>query len=314
MFYKEYESMIKNKIIVAGIICAILFLYGCDTNNSKKGDVIRVGSFNLMQFAGIDPAEQGAFLKKFDLDVVALQEVDKNTIRSDYDITTILQESAGFKESFFSKQMPFQGGDYGLAIISDYEILEKETIHIYSDEYIGDQATRDEQKRLLGELDPDIEQTGKNLNAFVDKLKRNGKRDIEPNIIQKIVVDVNGKKLSIYGVHLSYELIDIRDKQREQLKQILELDENEYQVIVGDFNNDTSVNEMAYFRENFNLANGKDGVWKDTFHYKEDPEETMNVYSIDNIVATKNIEIINVNYEETNLSDHIMIYADLVLN
>ena len=39
----------------------------------------------------------------------------------------------------------------------------------------------------------------------------------------------------------------------------------------------------------------------------------MKTYSIDNIITSSNIEITNVNYVKTDLSDHTMMYADLIL-
>lgn len=68
---------------------------------------------------------------------------------------------------------------------------------------------------------------------------------------------------------------------------------------------------MNYFVENYNLANGKDGIWHDTFPVGESTE--MLSYAIDNIVTTKNIKISNVHYEKTDLSDHTMLYADITL-
>ena len=58
-------------------------------------------------------------------------------------------------------------------------------------------------------------------------------------------------------------------------------------------------------------ANGADGVWHDTFPIGDD--ENMKTYSIDNIITSSNIEITNVNYVKTDLSDHTMMYADLIL-
>lgn len=131
-----------------------------------------------------------------------------------------------------------------------------------------------------------------------------GKTSIEPNIIQKIEVDVDGKTVSVYGVHLSYEMKEIRDKQREQLLDLLNNEENEYYVVVGDFNSDYADEEMAAFLddEKFNIANGADGEWVVT--WPAFPEEGEQTYSLDNIVTSKNIEITNINYEKTEYSDH----------
>lgn len=303
-----------KKSLAALLLCGIFLLIGCQEDVNKDDiaeDTIRFMTFNMRQTAGIDPVKQGEWVASFEPDIVATQEVDKNTRRSDYDVTALFQEGGKFKHAFLSKQMPFQGGEYGLAMFSNYEILEKETIPIYSDEWIGEEVLREEQKRLFDTMNPENPQTLTAYNEFCERLKVNGKCGIEPNVIQKIIIEVNGKKVSVYGVHLSYEMVIIREKQREQLAQLLKDDKNKYQVVIGDFNSDQGTAEMNYFVENYNLANGKDGIWHDTFPVGESTE--MLSYAIDNIVTTKNIKISNVHYEKTDLSDHTMLYADITL-
>ena len=58
-------------------------------------------------------------------DVVALQEVDVNIGRSGkINEAEILAEKTGMKSYFFAKAIDHDGGDYGVAILSKYEILE----------------------------------------------------------------------------------------------------------------------------------------------------------------------------------------------
>ena len=136
-----------KKSLAALLLCGIFLLIGCQEDVNKDDiaeDTIRVMTFNMRQTAGIDPVKQGEWVASFEPDIVATQEVDKNTRRSDYDVTALFQEGGKFKHAFFSKQMPFQGGEYGLAMFSNYEILEKETIPIYSDEWIGEEVLREE--------------------------------------------------------------------------------------------------------------------------------------------------------------------------
>lgn len=68
---------------------------------------------------------------------------------------------------------------------------------------------------------------------------------------------------------------------------------------------------MNCFLKNLILTNSNNRLWKNTFPIGDDP--TMKTYSIDNIVTTKNIRIKNVNYEKTDLFNHIAIYADFIL-
>lgn len=307
------------KRLIAGVLFGTLLLTGCAYRNNdmvtdqteKDKNALRVMTFNMRQGDGIDPEEQGQFVAQFKPDIVATQEVDKYTRRSPYDVSEQFAKAGKFKSYFFSKQVPYQGGEYGLAIFSNYDILAQEAVHIYSDEFLGDEALIEEQKIRFYELDPADPQTSKNYYDFCAELAELGKYSVEPNIIQKIVIEKDDKKVSIYGVHLSYENVEIRAKQHEQLLEILDKDKNEYKVIVGDFNNDQGHSELNKLRAQYNFANGKDGVWTETFSWEGD--DASKCWSLDNIITTKNIEITNINYEATELSDHIAVYADLIL-
>lgn len=89
---------------------------------------------------------------------------------------------------------------------------------------------------------------------------------------------------------MSYELVDVREKQREQLLEMLKK-ANDQQVVLGNFNSDQGTYELSAFKKDFNFANGKNGVWKNTF--PGDDDSVMKSYSIDNILTTKNIQIKN---------------------
>ncbi|CAN5846782.1 endonuclease/exonuclease/phosphatase family protein [soil metagenome] len=58
-------------------------------------------------------------------DIVALQEVDVHTGRSGkMDEARLLAEKAGMKAYFFAKAIDHDGGDYGVAILSNFDLLE----------------------------------------------------------------------------------------------------------------------------------------------------------------------------------------------
>ncbi|MDN3077064.1 endonuclease/exonuclease/phosphatase family protein [Enterococcus faecalis] len=130
---------------------------------------------------------------------------------------------------------------------------------------------------------------------------------------QKITINTNNnKKLSIYNTHLSFETIDIRKSQINELLNIVKKDPAEYKVIVGDFNIDQSKDEWKIFTDKgYKISNGKNNKWYDTYTGRD---ETMKVFSVDNIVVSDNIEIKRVNMTVSPVSDHNMLYSDLVLN
>jgi len=120
------------------------------------------------------------------------------------------------------------------------------------------------------------------------------------------------KKLSVYNTHLAFETIDIRKSQVSQLLNVVKEDPAEYKVLVGDFNMDQTHDEWDIFTdEGYKISNGKDDEWHGTFTWRD---EEMNVFAVDNIITTDNIDIKRVNVTETPVSDHHMLYSDLVLD
>ena len=127
---------------------------------------------------------------------------------------------------------------------------------------------------------------------------------------QKSDIEFNGKVIAVYNTHLTHESIDARAKQLLELKQTMDQDPTEYKVAFGDFNVDQSHDEIYPFLEDYNIANGKDGKWYDTYN---SVDSSMHTNAIDNIITSRNIEISNITMVETTLSDHNMLYADAKL-
>jgi len=63
-------------------------------------------------------------------DLVALQEIDVHTLRcgKDLDEAAELAKLSGLKFYYFAKSRDWEGGDYGLAILSKFPILHSETL------------------------------------------------------------------------------------------------------------------------------------------------------------------------------------------
>ena len=95
---------------------------------SLSGKELKLASYNIRHGADINYkmnlAGTLAVLKKMDADVIALQEVDKRCTRSNkVDQAKYLGDKLGMHHAF-GKFMDFQGGEYGMAILSKYPILE----------------------------------------------------------------------------------------------------------------------------------------------------------------------------------------------
>jgi len=88
---------------------------------------LNVVSYNIRHGAGMDRrldlARTAAVLKRLNADLVALQEVDKNCTRSEKtDQAAELGNLLGMEHAF-GAFMSFQGGEYGLAVLSRFPIL-----------------------------------------------------------------------------------------------------------------------------------------------------------------------------------------------
>jgi len=79
-------------------------------------------------------------------DVVTLQEVDNRTLRHPLDEVAFLSEHTHMKYSAFAPWRPFEGGQYGIALLSRYSIIE-----VRKHQYIkpGSSLLSDEPKCLV---------------------------------------------------------------------------------------------------------------------------------------------------------------------
>ena len=101
-----------------------LFLTSSIIANDEKS--LNVISYNIRHGAGMDKLvniERTAnVLQKLKPDLIALQEVDKNcTLSQNIDIAKELGKKLGMHHHF-EKFMDYQGGEYGMAILSRFPI------------------------------------------------------------------------------------------------------------------------------------------------------------------------------------------------
>ena len=204
------------------------------------------------------------------MNVVGLQEVDVNTTRNPYDMLEKFTEQGDYEYSYFQKAIDMKDG------VGEYGI------------------------GLLSNLELS-NSTGGSLNSEGIK---------EARAWQKSDIEFNGKVIAVYNAHLTHESTDARAKQLLELKQTMDQDPTEYKVAFGDFNVDQSHDEIYPFLEDYNIANGKDGKWYDTYN---GVDASMKTNAIDNIITSRNMEISHITMVETTLSDHNMLYADAKL-
>jgi endonuclease/exonuclease/phosphatase family metal-dependent hydrolase len=103
---------------------------------SGKSDAgqLRVVTYNIRHALGtdnqVDLNRVGQVLQRLTPDIVALQEVDRGATRSGgVDQAAVLGQQLGLHQAFGSF-MEFQGGQYGMAILSRYPILKSTAIKL----------------------------------------------------------------------------------------------------------------------------------------------------------------------------------------
>ena len=98
---------------------------------AKDKVVLRVGTYNIHngQDVSHDFTVIANDLKRMDLDIVGLQEVDKNVGRSkNQDTLKVIAEAAGYEYYYYTPCIPLESGEYGTGILSRYPILDSETV------------------------------------------------------------------------------------------------------------------------------------------------------------------------------------------
>lgn len=104
---------------------------------------LRFASYNIFhaEKAGYDVSKIAKNITDNAIDVVGFQEVDHKTSRSGgLDTMKALSEATGYKYYVFFKAIDFQGGQYGLGILSKYPIESTGSIKL----------TSGEEQRILG--------------------------------------------------------------------------------------------------------------------------------------------------------------------
>ena len=115
------------------ILLISAWLLACAASAQGHNDTIRVMTFNL--HAGHDASLQqlGQFIKRYQPDFVALQEVDHNTRRSncphqnDRDFITELAYYSGM-QGLFGPTIQFSGGHYGIGLLTRHQFVDVHNI------------------------------------------------------------------------------------------------------------------------------------------------------------------------------------------
>ncbi|OUP49397.1 LamG-like jellyroll fold domain-containing protein [Lachnoclostridium sp. An181] len=261
----------KKRKLLAGITAACMMFTAVFpamgmSAAAKEETTIKAGSFNLAACRNSTVAELNEVMKKHEIEIAGVQEVDKNTSRNPIDMLDEFEKQGYFTDSYFQKTIDFGGGEYGIGILSTDTLSEKSGDALFSE--------------------------------GID----------EPRAYSRAVITKDGKDIAFYSTHLTHEDQDVRQEQLAQVLEIMDNDPTPYKILTGDFNTDTSIKESYPMMENYNIVNGYNGEWLDTYN-----GDDVACKAIDNIVVSRNIEIVSKGIEKGDSSDHNLLYAELKL-
>ncbi len=139
-------------------------------------------------------------------------------------------------------------------------------------------------------------------NEEVTMLSSGGK---EQRCLQKVEYVIDGKRVSVYNTHFSYESATIRKQQFAEVIAIMDADPNAYKILTGDFNAKEA--EFSGFLKNYHVVNTSETKFYDYTY------QLIEMSQIDNIIVSKNITVLNARAIPTDYSDHYPLFAFLAL-
>ena len=119
--------------LLATLLFGLLGLAGCATIQPAKSFRFRVMTYNIHHGEGLDGKVDllriAQLIKEQGADIVALQEVDKGTERTQRrDFPTELAELTGMT-CVFSNNYAYQGGEYGNAVLTRFPVVRSTNSH-----------------------------------------------------------------------------------------------------------------------------------------------------------------------------------------
>ena len=126
----------------------------------------------------------------------------------------------------------------------------------------------------------------------------------EQRVLQRVEITVDGKRVSLYNTHLSFNSAALRKKQFAAVLRAMNADDNAYKILFGDFN--AKASEFSQFK-GYTVINTTDAKF---FNYAGNP---IAKNEIDNIVVSENITVLNSRMIENEYSDHKPLIAYLLL-
>lgn len=210
------------RILLNSLVIVCLSLLSCSSKKIKSGapelERITVMTYNIHhcnppeKVDVIDVDGIAAVIRNQNANLVAVQEVDVNTIRSGkINQAELLAHKAGYPFHYFGKAMDYGGGQYGLLLLSRYPLSDTQT-------------------HVLPKLDSAKE---------------------EPRVLVAATVTLsNGKTFKFSCTHLEAYNKDSRVLQAKEISRITEGSPLPF-IVAGDFNAEEGSDVIQIFDEHF---------------------------------------------------------------
>lgn len=117
--------MRRTKRIIASLVAAVTVISQVMPmmKVTAATDNVRLATFNIAANKKPDITKLNELLKTNNVDIVGLQEVDINTSRNPYNMLEKFVEQGDYAYSSFQKAIETGGGDYGVALLSNLELI-----------------------------------------------------------------------------------------------------------------------------------------------------------------------------------------------
>jgi endonuclease/exonuclease/phosphatase family metal-dependent hydrolase len=177
------------------ILFGVLSFIGCATSHNQNSS-FRVLTYNIHHGEGIDGKIDleriAALIKENKADIVALQEVDKGVERTARrDLPAELAKLTGMNV-YFDRNIFYQGGDYGNAVLTRFPIKKKKNTHY--------KMLREGEQRGVLQLVLDVH--GKDLlfmDTHIDYRPDDAERVINADELKQIVADAGKMPIILCG-------------------------------------------------------------------------------------------------------------------
>ncbi|MFA5524826.1 MAG: endonuclease/exonuclease/phosphatase family protein [Tissierellales bacterium] len=225
----------KATIIAEGTISSIPYITIVSNENiiNEESKLIRIATYNIHR--GRDKTgysnlkEIGEFIKYYDIDIIGLQEVDKNVPRTNFEDQLKKLADKLSMYYYFGSNKSFLKGEYGNGILSKYPLLNPENILLQGKEARGLLKTTiliGQNKKLnfmVTHLGLDVDERQKQFNNLSDYI------DIyEEDLI--LVGDFNVTDIDPNILSIQQKLNDIGEKTMHRNVNTLNIFRNEYRI------------------------------------------------------------------------------------